>query len=228
MTENELRRKVVDIATAWLGFNEADGSHEQIIDVYNTLDPLPVGYKMQYWDAWCAAFTSAVGIKAGLTDIMPCECGCGRLIDLYKKIGRWVENDAYVPKAGDIILYNWSDNGNGDCMTGADHVGLVVEVANGKIKVIEGNMNNSVGYRTIPVNGRYIRGFGIPDYASKATAENKKRYKTIGDVPAWAKRETQELIDSGALRGNENGLDVTEDMLRCLIISKRYAEGLLK
>ena len=89
-------------------------------------------------------------------------------------------------------------------------------------------MNNSVGYRTIPINGRYIRGFGIPDYASKATAENKKRYKTIDDVPAWAKRETKELIDSGALRGNENGLDVTDDMLRGIIISKRYAEGLLK
>ena len=27
MTENELRQKVVDIATAWLGCNEADGSH---------------------------------------------------------------------------------------------------------------------------------------------------------------------------------------------------------
>lgn len=72
----------------------------------------------------------------------------------------------------------------------------------------------------------------IPREESKQTDENHQnsaaRYNTIDDVPDWAKRETQELIDSGALRGNENGLDVTDDMLRCLIISKRYAEGLLK
>ena len=36
--------------------------------------------------------------------------------------------------------------------------------------VIEGNMSDAVGYRKLAVNGRYIRGFGVPKYASKATS----------------------------------------------------------
>lgn len=50
------------------------------------------------------------------------------------------------------------------------------------------------------------------------------RYKTINDVPASLRKETQELINAGALKGNENGLDVTEDMLRSMIIMKRYID----
>ena len=51
-----------------------------------------------------------------------------------------------------------------------------------------------------------------------------QRYKTIDEVPAALRPETQQLIASGALKGNEHGLDVTEDMLRILIIAKRYAD----
>ena len=67
--------------------------------------------------------------------------------------------------------------------------------------------------------------FGVA-YRAPEKEENEMRYKTINDVPAWAKKETQELIDSGALKGNENGLDVTDDMLRTMIISKRYADSI--
>ena len=34
--------------------------------------------------------------------------------------------------------------------------------------VIEGNYHNAVKRRTIPINARYIRGYGCPDYASLA------------------------------------------------------------
>ena len=51
-----------------------------------------------------------------------------------------------------------------------------------------------------------------------------QRFKTINDVPASLRKETQELINAGALKGNENGLDVTEDMLRSMIIMKRYID----
>jgi peptidoglycan hydrolase-like protein with peptidoglycan-binding domain len=37
--------------------------------------------------------------------------------------------------------------------------------------VIEGNYQNAVMRRTLSVNDRYIRGFCLPDYASKATEE---------------------------------------------------------
>ena len=81
------------------------------------------------------------------------------------------ENDAYTPSAGDMILYDWDDNGVGDNTGSADHIGIVVSVSGGVIKVIEGNKSNAVGYRDLAVNGKYIRGFVTPKYSSKATKE---------------------------------------------------------
>jgi hypothetical protein len=90
------------------------------------------------------------------------------MIDLYKKAGRWIENDAYTPQAGDIIFYDWQDNGTGDNVGSSDHVGIVISVNGTNLKIIEGNISDSVGYRNIKINGKYIRGYGIPDYGSKA------------------------------------------------------------
>ena len=159
MTEKELRAKVVSIAEKYLGCKESNGSHRKIIDLYNSHKPLARGYRVKYTDAWCATFVSAVFIEAGLTEIAPTECGCGAMINLYKKIGRWEENDAYVPSPGDVIMYDWQDNGVGDNTGAADHVGIVVSVSGNSIKVIEGNMSDAVGHRTLRVNGKYIRGY---------------------------------------------------------------------
>lgn len=173
MTESQVRQRIVDIAVFWYGRKESDGSHRVIIDTYNGHAPLARGYKVKYTDSWCATFGSAVAIAAGYTDIIPTECGCGQMIALFQALNRWVENDAYIPDPGDYVFYDWDDNGVGDCTGWPEHVGMVVSVSGNKIKVIEGNKNNAVEYRELTVNGRYIRGYGVPDYASKATkAEN--------------------------------------------------------
>ena len=169
-TEAQLRARIVNRAISYLGCKESDGSHKKIIDLYNSQSPLPVDYKVTYTDAWCDAFASAVAVAEKLTDIIPTECGCERHITLFKKIGRWVEDDAYIPSPGDYIFYDWQDSGSGDNTGGADHVGIVVSTSGGTIKVIEGNKSDAVGYRDIAVNGKYIRGFGVPDYAGKAGA----------------------------------------------------------
>ena len=104
MTENDLRGIVVAQAKGWLGCKEADGSHREIIDIYNSIVPLPRGYRMTYTDPWCAAFVSAVAQAVELTDIIYPECGCEQMIELYKQAGRWEEDDAYVPKPGDVIF----------------------------------------------------------------------------------------------------------------------------
>ena len=56
----------------------------------------------------------------------------------------------------------------------------------------------------------------------------RRRIDEIGQVPASLRAETEALIASGALRGSGNGLDVTIDMLRCMIVSKRYSDSLAK
>lgn len=153
-------------ARNWIGCKESDGSHKKIIDIYNSHRPLARGYKVKYTDAWCATFVSACSIKCGMTDIIPTECGCAEMIKLFQKLGEWNESDSRTPKPGDIIFYDWQDCGKGDNSGIPDHVGIVEMVSGGIITVIEGNKNNAVGRRQIRVNGRYIRGYGIPKYDS--------------------------------------------------------------
>lgn len=158
------RKNVVDQAKAWLGRKESDGSHKKIIDVYNRHKPLARGYAVKYTDAWCATFVSACAIKCGYTAIIPTECGCNPMIALFKKINRWKEADGYVPSPGDIIFYDWNDNGKGDNTGVPDHVGVVEKVSGNRITIIEGNYANRVMRRYISVNARYIRGYGVPEY----------------------------------------------------------------
>lgn len=166
MTETELRQYFVNTACSYLGCKEADGSHKKIIDLYNSISPLPVNYKVSYSDAWCAAYVSAIAQRCGITNIVFPECGCDRMIALYKKAGRWQENDGYKPQMGDILFYDWGDSGNGDNTGSSDHVGIIVSVSGLTIKVVEGNISDKVGYRNIVVDGRYIRGYGLPDFAN--------------------------------------------------------------
>lgn len=158
------RSSVVNQAKAWLGKKESNGSHKEIIDIYNDHKPLARGYKMKYTDSWCAAFVSAVAIKCGYTAIIPTECGCEQMIELFKGLGEWQENDAYKPSAGDVIFYDWDDSGSGDNTGWTDHVGIVEKVSGNTITVIEGNKGDAVARRTIQVNGVTIRGYGVPKY----------------------------------------------------------------
>lgn len=169
-------------ARAWIGKNEADGTHKSIIDVYNAHKPLARGYAVKYTDAWCATFVSAVAIKCGVTDIIPTECGCGQMITLFKNLGEWNESDSRTPKPGDIIFYDWDDTGAGDNTGWPDHVGIVESVNGGNITVIEGNKNNAVARRTIAVNGRYIRGYGVPKYEAETAGNTTASTKSVTEV----------------------------------------------
>lgn len=230
MTESELRQKVVDTMKGWLGWSEANGKYKAIIDLYNAQKPLPVGYMVKYTDEWCATTVSAAGIQAGLSDIILPECSCPRMVELYKKAGRWVENDAYTPQPGDIIMYDWQDTGAGDDTGTPDHVGIVAEVNGNAMTIIEGNKGASVSTRTLSVNARNIRGYCLPDYASKATEEddnmNNPIYKTRDDVAAaakdWGLATFDKLVKKGYLGGEGNGeYNISRDMLRILVILDR-------
>lgn len=101
------RAAVVNLVNSWLGKNESDGSYKSIIDIYNSFTgAFPRGTKMQYGWAWCACTWSALAIKLGYISIMPIEISCFYLIEAAKKMGIWVEDDAYVPSPGDAVLYD--------------------------------------------------------------------------------------------------------------------------
>ena len=168
MTETELRQKVVDTASSWLGTREYSAKHQEMLDIYNAQRPLPRGTRMLSSWPWCAAFVSTVSLQCDLRDIMPTECGCPPMIRLYQALERWIEDDAHVPSPGDVVFYDWQDSGVGDNIGQPDHVGIVVGCTDGMMTIIEGNCDNAVKLRQIAVNARFIRGYGCPDYASKA------------------------------------------------------------
>lgn len=178
ITEAQLRQKVANVMLEWKKLSDAEKTstaHAEIIKIYNAQKPLPVDYAMKDSDAWCAATVSAAWLKVGIAEYITTECGCGRFRDNAKKLGIWVENDAYKPKVGDAIIYYWGDDGVGDCDYGADHIGIVTAVNGNTFTVTEGNMGNGiVGNRSVQVNGRFIRGFIAPDYAAIAKKVNGK------------------------------------------------------
>ncbi len=162
--EASRRKALITAAEGWLGCSEADGSHQEIIDLYNTQEVLPMDYEVQYTDSWCATFVSAAAMEAGLTDRIPTECGCERQIGLLQDMGIWVEQDTYFPTPGDLIYYAWDEDPWGDCTGWADHVGIVVGTKWPFVKVIEGNKDDKVDYRITTIWDSTIRGYGVPEY----------------------------------------------------------------
>ncbi len=163
--EAALRLSLVQAAESFLGCKESDGSHKAIIDRYNAQKLLPMGYTMTYTDSWCAAFVSAVALECNLTEIIPTECGCERQIQLFQQSGCWEERDDAIPLPGDLIYYDWNMETRGECTGWADHVGIVVGTKWPFLKVIEGNLNDTVSYHYLMLDDIQIRGFAKPDYA---------------------------------------------------------------
>lgn len=197
------RSKVIELATSWIGKNEKDGTHKEIIDIYNLYAKNTTRKAvMKYTDPWCACTWSALAIKLGYTDIMPVEISCGYLIEEAKKMGIWQENDNYVPNPGDAILYDWQDNGNGDNTGWPDHVGIVeyVNPTAGYITVIEGNYDDSVKKRTISINGKFIRGFITPKYTDNDIVDIYKELGVSKDIETLAREVISGLWGSGESR----------------------------
>lgn len=171
LREEELRKKPCDAIQKWLGGGPGGSAHKDILRIYNSYEPLARGYKMTEKDPYCATTVSAAFITAGIAKHTGTECSCTRFMELAKKKGIWVENDAYAPRLGDAVVYDWNDSGVGDNTGEPDHIGLVIETnaKPGYFTVAEGNMSGGkIGTRELKINGRYIRGFICPDYKTLA------------------------------------------------------------
>ena len=134
------------------------------------------------------------------------------MIQGFKNIGCWVENDAYTPQAGDVIFYDWQDSGAGDNVGSSDHVGIVESCDGATITVIEGNISNSVGRRTLRVNGRYIRGFGVPKYNTQSagnTSGNASGGASGGNSGKSVEQVAREVINGVWGTGNDRRARLT-------------------
>lgn len=210
------RQKVVDIMKSWDGLSQKAQTHRPIIDIYNTIKPLPRGMKMTYTAPYCATTVSSAYHKAGYDDIFPFEASCNQMIEKAKKMGCWVEDDAYVPQIADCLVYDWQDNGKGDCVGTADHIGMVIGIKGSDLVVEEGNKgsNGIVGRRTMKVNGKCIRGYITPNFGDKKVAQNKPIQTTSKSYPTLdvgSKGETVKWLNI-KLHSLKYGTDVNSDV----------------
>ena len=169
------------------------------------------------------------------------------MISLYRShaVSRWEEDESITPQPGDVVFYDWQDSGSGDDRGAADHVGIVSSVSGRVLKVIEGNFSNSVKERTLEVNGKYLRGFGLPAYYTKT--DNKEDFDMdinearkqltscadTGDTPStWAKEAAEYCKRKGIFNGDGAGnfgwqQPITREAVACIIYRALEAAGAL-
>lgn len=204
------RDAVVGQMIAWEGYSERDGRFKAIIDGYNDYLPTAVkagtvNYSVKYSDEWCATCASYAYIACGIGHLFPVECSCPRMITLAKQMGIWQENDGYIPKPADAVLYDWNDSGNGDNVGTADHIGIVIAVDGNTFTVMEGNNGETVKRRTMSVNGKYIRGFITPKF-NDPVPEKKEEVKPVAKTYEVSKTGTPNkttIIKWGLLKNNQ-------------------------
>lgn len=113
-----------------------------------------------YSYAWCHAFVSWCAAQAGVTDLIPKTASCETGAFWFMERSMWRSSGSgYVPKAGDIIYFDWNDNGKGQY----DHAGIVEYVSDGRVYTIEGNSSNAVSLRDYLLTEDAIVGYGIAE-----------------------------------------------------------------
>lgn len=106
--------------------------------------------------SWCACFVSWCGEQCGYLEsgVMPKFSLCSDGAKWFQSKGQF-KDGSYVPAAGDIIFFDWGDDGS------IDHVGIVESVKKGNVNTVEGNSGDAVKRRSYPIGDNEIYGYGI-------------------------------------------------------------------
>ena len=108
---------------------------------------------------WCACFVSWCADQSGYiqSGVIPKFSLCSDGVKWFESKGRF-RDASYTPAAGDIIFFDWGNNGT------IDHVGIVESVSGGTINTIEGNSGDKVARRSYSIGSSNIYGYGVPAY----------------------------------------------------------------
>lgn len=200
-------KKIVQIASGFLGTREGSPEFRKIIDLYNEKVAKVYGcYRMKYTDPWCAAFVSLCAALAGITDF-PFSAACQPMYKWGLSKSRYQKN----PGDGWLVLYDW------DCDGVADHVGIVEGYDTSKIYTIEGNTSDSCARRIYSRSNGSVMGFvriDGPDTGDK-TEENTVGEIVVNDAPVISK--------IGVLRKGSKGAFVSA--LQWLLVGRGFSVG---
>ena len=105
---------------------------------------------------WCAIFVSWCAEQCGYLDaeIMPKFSAVDDGAECFKEKKQWASND-YIPKAGDIVFFDWESDGT------LDHVGIVKSIDDEYIYTIEGNSGDICRELHYQYRDMQIYGYGI-------------------------------------------------------------------
>ena len=162
---------------------------------------------------WCAVFVAWVFDQAKVK--LPIRtASCGALMRSAQSAGQWVTGD-YRP--GDVVIYDFPGG------AATDHCGIVESVDGTYISAIEGNTGSTSDADGGAVERRarkfaQIVGAVRPSYDKEV---EEVRYNTVEECPDWARETIQKLVDKEYLNGAGEGLDLSADMVRMLVILDR-------
>ncbi|MCL2818084.1 MAG: CHAP domain-containing protein [Clostridiales bacterium] len=120
--------------------------------------------------SWCSRFTVWCARQAGIDStvirgsIFPAAdnlLGNGAMGSAGSK---YHDKKGYTPKRGDLVFFSYQTIKLPPDSFFCDHVGLVVKVEDGRVFTVEGNCNNRVLARSLPLGDSRIRGYGTPAY----------------------------------------------------------------
>ena len=162
---------------------------------------------------WCMVFVQWVFDQADVK--LPVRtASCGALMRAAKAAGCWVTK-GYQP--GDVVIYDFPGG------AATDHCGIVEAVDGTYISAIEGNTSSASDADGGAVERRarkfaQIVGAVRPTYDKEV---DEVRYNTVEECPDWARETIQKLVDKEYLNGTGEGLDLSADMVRLLVILDR-------
>lgn len=173
-------------------------------------------------DKWCMEFVQWVYDQAHLP--LPLKtASCGGLLRWYKR--NQPECITTEPIPGCVVIFDWPKTDYD-----ADHTGIFVSKTSSRITTIDGNTSDESNS-----NGGYVQrktrklSYANPVYIIPAGLiieedEDVKRFNTISEIKKeapWAVETVEKLIVKKYLNGTGQGLDLSSDMLRLLVILDR-------
>ena len=208
----DMRRDVVSIAYTQLGYHEGNRESDlhggnlsgtRNFTEYNRLwgaldngegNGNSIGY------AWCAAFVTWCLRQGGVpANVAVSEISCQRMTDWYRSNSNYYRRtDGYRPIPGDIVMFRYGSGG-------ANHVGLVVGVENGRVYTIEGNTTDMVGLRSYSLQNTAILGYCVPAYTTQPGA--------VYDFPLTSDHQTGEYITMAAKLNVRSGPSTAHERL---------------
>lgn len=200
-------KDVIEIGKKYIGIKD----HSELVDYYNanciSLVKPNRRYKMKYSDDWCAMFVSVLAHKSGLSrKDFPYE------VSVYYQWQRANEmnitaHDPQLLRVGDLVVYSWTNR-----TTRFNHVGMIADIENDSLHVLEGNYKKTVGIRKISKSSISIHGFILISRPLHDVTHNDRINtlvnKTIrGDFGNGAERRVALGDDYEEVQGIINNMD---------------------